>query len=57
MYRAEPDPYCYPGTTVLINRLGLRDQRKLDAFEAEMSSDRATEPLPPGQLGYRPGIL
>ncbi len=53
MYRAEPDPYCYPGTTVLINRLGTRNQAQLDAFEAEMSSDRATEPLPAGRLSYR----
>jgi cell filamentation protein len=52
MYKAEPDPYCYPGTTVLINRLGTRDQARLDAFEAEMTSDRATEPLPSGRLSY-----
>jgi hypothetical protein len=26
MYKAETDPYCYPGTTVLINRAELRDQ-------------------------------
>ena len=52
MYKAERDPYCYPGTTVLINRLGTRDQAQLDAFEAEMTSDRATEPLPSGRLGY-----
>jgi cell filamentation protein len=50
MYKAEPDPYCYPGTTVLINRLGTHDQAQLDAFEAEMTSDRATEPLPAGRL-------
>jgi len=52
MYKAERDPYCYPGTTVLINRLGTRDQAQLDAFEAEMTSDRATEPLPSGGLSY-----
>ena len=52
MYRAEPDPYCYPGTTVLINLLNTRDQSELDAFEAEMTSDRATEPLPAGRLSY-----
>ena len=52
MYRAEPDPYCYPGTNVLINRLGTRNQAELDAFEAEMTSDRATEPLPTGRLSY-----
>jgi cell filamentation protein len=50
MYRSGPDPYCYPGTTVLINRLDLRDQAALDAFEAEMTSERAAEPLPGGAL-------
>jgi cell filamentation protein len=35
MYNAVADPYCYPDTTVLINKLDLRDQAKLDAFEAE----------------------
>jgi hypothetical protein len=53
MYRAEPDPYCYPGTSILINRLGIRDQTILDAFEAEITSQRATEPLPRGRFGYR----
>ena len=48
MYRSEPDPYCYPGTNVLINQLGIRDPATLEAFEAEMSSERATEPLPGG---------
>jgi cell filamentation protein len=52
MYRADPDPYCYPGTTVLINRLGLRDQAELDAFEAEITSQRAAEPFPAGRLSY-----
>ncbi len=53
MYRAEPDPYCYPGTTILINRAGLRDQATLTAFEAEMTSQRFREPVPRGRLGYR----
>jgi cell filamentation protein len=52
MYRAEPDPYCYPGTTVLVNRLGLRDQAELDKFEAEITDRRARQPLPVGRLGY-----
>jgi cell filamentation protein len=34
MYEAGDDPYCYPGTTVLRNRLGLRDQAELEEFEA-----------------------
>jgi cell filamentation protein len=53
MYQSEPDPYCYPGTAVLINRLGLRDQAALDGFEAEITSQRATEPLPAGRFSYR----
>ena len=52
MYAAARDPYCYPGTTVLINRLDLRDQAKLDAFEAEVSAERAAQPLPAGRMSY-----
>ena len=52
MYDAVEDPYCYPGTTVLKNKLGLRTQEKLDAFEAEISTQRADEPLPTGKLTY-----
>jgi cell filamentation protein len=52
MYRAEPDPYCYPATSVLINKLGIRDQARLEAFELEASSERANQPLPPGRLSY-----
>jgi cell filamentation protein len=50
MYEGGPDPYCYPGTTVLKNKLDLRDQAALDAFEAEITMQRAGEPLPPGAL-------
>lgn len=46
MYADLPDPYCYPGTTILINRLGFRDQAKLDAFEAEVTAERATQAPP-----------
>jgi cell filamentation protein len=52
MYDAVADPYCYPDTTVLINKLGLRDQAKLDAFEAEITTQRAAEPFPAGRLSY-----
>jgi cell filamentation protein len=52
MYAAHHDPYCYPGTTVLINRLGLRNQSELNAFEAEVSAERATQSLPAGSLSY-----
>jgi cell filamentation protein len=53
MYAAVDDPYCYPGTTVLRNKLGLKSQPELDAFESEMSFERSTEALPLGRLGYR----
>jgi len=52
MYAAIDDPYCYPGTTVLINKLGLQSQHELDAFESEISLQRSTESLPPGRLSY-----
>jgi cell filamentation protein len=52
MYDAVEDPYCYPGTTVLKNKLNLREQAELDAFEAEITAQRAEEPLPSGRLGY-----
>lgn len=52
MYESGPDPYCYPGTGVLENRLDLRDQWQLDAFEALITAQRSEEPLPRGRLGY-----
>ena len=51
MYDAVPDPYCYPGTTVLKNLADIRDQAELDEFEATMTALRAEEPLPRGRLG------
>jgi cell filamentation protein len=53
MYKAEPDPYCYPGTSVLINLLDIREQAALDAFEADATAERSSQRLPPGRLGYR----
>jgi cell filamentation protein len=43
MYDAVDDPYTYENSTVLINKLDLRDQAELDDFEAEISSARANE--------------
>jgi hypothetical protein len=34
MYDAVADDYCYPGTTVLKNKLNLTDVDELAAFEA-----------------------
>jgi len=52
MYEAKDDPYCYPGTGVLKNFLDLRVQSELEAFEAEITAQRAAEPLPAGRLSY-----
>jgi len=50
-YDAFDDPYVYPGTSVLRNRLGTRDPAILESFEVEMSTLRAEEPLPRGRFG------
>jgi cell filamentation protein len=52
MYESGPDPYCYPGTGVLKNRLDLREQAQLDDFETLITAQRSDEPLPGGRLGY-----
>jgi len=50
MYDAIEDPDCYPGTRTLINKLGIRDPDRLEAFEEEITRERAAEPLPVGRL-------
>lgn len=50
MYAAAPDPYCYPGTTVLKNRRNIRKQKALDRFEAVMVMWRGKKPMPRGRL-------
>jgi cell filamentation protein len=47
-YDAFDEPCAYPGTTVLKNILDLRDPDTLEAFEVEISTLRAEEPLPEG---------
>lgn len=49
-YDSIEDPYCYPGTSILKNRPGIRDAAALAAFEAEITHQRAAEPLPHGRL-------
>jgi hypothetical protein len=48
MYDAVADDDCYPGTTVLKNKIDIRDAEELDAFEAEVSDARADEEIPAG---------
>jgi cell filamentation protein len=48
---SEADPYAYPGSTVLRNRLGLTDSARLDRAERWLVTQRAAEGLPPGRFG------
>ena len=52
MYDAIEDSYTYKNSTVLVNKLDLQNQADLDAFEAEISSARAEEPLPGGSMDF-----
>lgn len=36
-YGTERDPYCYPGTHILINKLDIHDAETLDQAERELS--------------------
>lgn len=53
MYEAIDDPYCYPGTTVLMNKLGQKEEAELDKFEAEISLERSTIAIPSGNLSFK----
>lgn len=44
------DPYLYPGTTVLRNKLGLRDPDELDRVERRMVQLRIQRGVPGGQF-------
>ena len=52
MYDAIDDPYTYENSTVLVNKLDLRNQDELDDYEAEISNARSEEPLPEGKLDF-----
>jgi cell filamentation protein len=45
------DPYTYPETTTLRNKLGIRDAEQLDALERRMAAQRAAEGIPAGDFG------
>jgi cell filamentation protein len=53
MYDVHDDTYCYPNSFVLKNKLGLKDAARLAEFEAEISTQRATEPHPKGRLDFK----
>ena len=50
LYQVFDDPYAYRGSTVLKNKLGIRDAATLESFELEMTLLRSDEPLPGGNL-------
>lgn len=47
-YDSFDDPYCYPGTSVLKNKLDLHDYAELEAFEHESASAKGDDSLPSG---------
>jgi cell filamentation protein len=47
------DPYCYPGTQVLINLQDHTDENNLRSFEFAMTTERFGEPLPEGRLSVK----
>lgn len=49
-YEVFEDPYLYPGTTVLRNKLGLMTEVELESFELEITTLNASEPAPEGKL-------
>jgi cell filamentation protein len=51
-YNAVEDPLCYPGSQVLKNSAGIRNQDDLDQFEQLMFESRAQERLPEGNLDF-----
>ena len=44
------DPYLYPGSTVLKNRLGILESNSLDVVERWYSGNRAAQKLPMGEF-------
>lgn len=52
IYDAEQDPACYPGGSVLRNKLDIIQQADLDEAETALVISRATEKWPSGQLNY-----
>ena len=54
-YGTEGDPACYPGSSTLINLLGIQDEKRLEEAEREISLFNAKEiefKAPPYTLDY-----
>ena len=46
------DPYLYPGTNTLINRMGITNPEKLQDLEAAIYRLKIAAPLPSGHFNY-----
>ena len=58
-YGVGQDAYCYPGTTVLRNRLNIQDDDQLFQVERDFSELAASQiefQLPPYDLAYLQGV-
>ena len=44
------DPYLIPGTSVLQNKLGIKDPKLLDQAERQFTTQRASEGVPVGDF-------
>jgi cell filamentation protein len=44
------DPYTYPGSTILRNKLGITDGARLDNVERALVTQRAAEGIPSGRF-------
>jgi cell filamentation protein len=40
-YGVSQDPDCYPNSSVLVNKLNIRDAQELEAVEAELTQLRS----------------
>lgn len=47
---SDADPYTYPDSTVLRNKLGLTDVARLDRLERRLVTQRAAEGIPAGDF-------
>ena len=44
-YDASPDPFCYPGSNVLINKYGIKNADRLSAVEREITARKMLQLL------------
>ncbi len=54
-YRSGQDPYCYPGTEILINKFNIKDNNILQEAEREITTialNNISFSVPPYDLNY-----